>query len=693
MSATPQPPRVHIVVPGDTLAGIALHYHTTVGDLMELNPSLSATTFLFSDQRVILPSQERTTTVPQFNHRRSLDLTPSQQTVFDPVAPSTNPYLSQPTILSPRGAGESSTESSSSSDPLPGLIDYICSDTDNLSSIALRFGLNVEVLRKINGNTRRVAPGQCIKLPEKVKEAVKQDVERRLLAQSPARISQGGSANGSESNFSAFKHSRRSLEIPRVPVTPPVHLEAPAHDRYSSVVTTNLSFNPKDVVSSYPPSSSSSFLSASAPPGLPPSSSSALPPDPSDHAYSSGNGVLHEVKEGETLASIADLYQVPIKLLERENFMTTVKRGQKIIIPETDFATFSIESFENAQTDPDHVQVSEKVIHLGVTTAIDPENAFSSAYGMLSLTSVRLEFTPSDASASAGFRPFRIFLGDLVETLNLSFSEVDNPDKELLVANVARPESQRFLRLRTAVQDYIFTVHPNRMEHFYCQLLFNICHQQNETMESQKIHSKAENKHAESIYTTSSKGKDDPTSPAYQTFPVKLLNTSKFLLPASHPLQLVHNQLPRSDQLKAWKLRYSTEEHGLCYLTFMNCVSQLQRTLLFVRTTRGNIIGAYFRDKWLFIDKFHGTGETFIFSLHPNLAIYDWKKENKLFLRASHSGFTFGGGSEGLPGLWIDNEFNEGTSYACETFGNQPLCGASTSFKVLFLEVWMLVEQ
>lgn len=47
----------------------------------------------------------------------------------------------------------------------------------------------------------------------------------------------------------------------------------------------------------------------------------------------------------------------------------------------------------------------------------------------------------------------------------------------------------------------------------------------------------------------------------------------------------------------------------------------------------------------------------------------------------------FGGAGDG-PGLTLDDGLSMGTSYKCLTFENEPLCGSSTSFYILKVEVY-----
>ena len=82
---------------------------------------------------------------------------------------------------------------------------------------------------------------------------------------------------------------------------------------------------------------------------------------------------------------------------------------------------------------------------------------------------------------------------------------------------------------------------------------------------------------------------------------------------------------------------------------------------------------------------YFGTGETFLFSIHPEVAVYRWTRRNAHYVLGGHNSLAFGGG--GAFGLHLDSSFERGSSGRCDTFDNAAL-GSSDAFRVVKVEVW-----
>ncbi|XP_051925366.1 TBC1 domain family member 24 [Hippocampus zosterae] len=194
------------------------------------------------------------------------------------------------------------------------------------------------------------------------------------------------------------------------------------------------------------------------------------------------------------------------------------------------------------------------------------------------------------------------------------------------------------------------------------------------------------------------------------------------------------------------QLLFTTSAHGCSLNRFYERCEGYEPTLLLIRTTDGDVCGAFLSTDWEERKRggnklsFFGTGECFVFRLKPDMERYEWvvirhpelacaaktrgqeeaeapeegqnsergalrepeKAVGQLspFLAARHfnlnsrntSMFMAGnfdsiivGGGEGNA-LYIDAELNHGRSGRCATFDNPPLC--AESFQVALLEAW-----
>ena len=143
--------------------------------------------------------------------------------------------------------------------------------------------------------------------------------------------------------------------------------------------------------------------------------------------------------------------------------------------------------------------------------------------------------------------------------------------------------------------------------------------------------------------------------------------------------------LPERCRLSDWELLYSTEQHGCSMRTCYDRIAGRRDTLLVILDSQGHIFGAYISEAWERRNRYFGNGETFLYSVHPGFARYDWTRVNDHFVLAAGDCIAFGGG--GHFGLYLDASFEFGSSQESATFGNRGLAG-SMHFKVVKVEVW-----
>lgn len=160
-------------------------------------------------------------------------------------------------------------------------------------------------------------------------------------------------------------------------------------------------------------------------------------------------------------------------------------------------------------------------------------------------------------------------------------------------------------------------------------------------------------------------------------------------------------------------LIYTTEEHGCSLTTFFQRVEKHEPTLLCIRTVEDCVFGAYCSTAWAqrhCKDEFgnwqtyFGTGETFLFSLRPTVAKYQWvgisrQQDNaalssvehcaELFMHADNNMITIGGGNG--QGIMLDHELRYGKTEPCQTFDNPPLT-PNGDFEVKVIEVYSLAN-
>ncbi|KAK7080849.1 hypothetical protein SK128_025690 [Halocaridina rubra] len=160
-------------------------------------------------------------------------------------------------------------------------------------------------------------------------------------------------------------------------------------------------------------------------------------------------------------------------------------------------------------------------------------------------------------------------------------------------------------------------------------------------------------------------------------------------------------------------LIYTTEEHGCSLTTFFQRVEKHEPTLLCIRTTNDHVFGAYCSTSWAQRNvkdeygnrqTYFGTGESFLFSLRPEVVKYQWvgiskqqedaaissvKHSSELFMHGDNNMITIGGGNGN--GIMLDQELRFGKTETCETFANPPLTPEG-DFEVKVIEVYSLLN-
>ncbi|XP_029937804.1 oxidation resistance protein 1 isoform X2 [Myripristis murdjan] len=158
------------------------------------------------------------------------------------------------------------------------------------------------------------------------------------------------------------------------------------------------------------------------------------------------------------------------------------------------------------------------------------------------------------------------------------------------------------------------------------------------------------------------------------------------ILEASHVRELCVELPPRTVG-HTWQLVYSTSHHGASLKSLYRKLSGTESPVLIViKDALDQVFGAFLSHPLRPSETFYGTGETFLFMLHPRFKCFRWTGENSFFIKGDWDSFAIGGGS-GHFGLWVDEALYLGRSRPCHTFNN--CCLSETDdFRVMELEVW-----
>ncbi|KNC53970.1 glycoside hydrolase, family 15:P [Thecamonas trahens ATCC 50062] len=171
----------------------------------------------------------------------------------------------------------------------------------------------------------------------------------------------------------------------------------------------------------------------------------------------------------------------------------------------------------------------------------------------------------------------------------------------------------------------------------------------------------------------------------------ELIGTSSLFTPAM--LSSLWSWIPRRYTDDTFALVFQTQRDGYNMETLLRLADNLSPLVLVLQTTRGAVVGAYLSTGFesSSTGSFSGSGETFIFSLHPDMRKYTWRPGRPAhFVRVTDAQIAVGGGGgvNAGYGLWIDSELLHGGSVRSRTFANDPLVAPDTHFECTSLELW-----
>ncbi|XP_042220796.1 oxidation resistance protein 1-like isoform X3 [Homarus americanus] len=149
----------------------------------------------------------------------------------------------------------------------------------------------------------------------------------------------------------------------------------------------------------------------------------------------------------------------------------------------------------------------------------------------------------------------------------------------------------------------------------------------------------------------------------------------------------MYKKLPARAQGYSWKLVFSTSQNGFSLNSLYRKMSDVETpVMLFIQDTHQNVFGAVVSGSLHVSELYYGTGESFLFSFHPEFQVFPWTGENTFFVRGNNESLIVGGG-DGNFGLWLDGDLYQGRTQPCKTYNNPQLTD-SEDFIIKSVECW-----
>lgn len=195
---------------------------------------------------------------------------------------------------------------------------------------------------------------------------------------------------------------------------------------------------------------------------------------------------------------------------------------------------------------------------------------------------------------------------------------------------------------------------------------------------------------SETHATTASENNNASNSPSLPALP-QLSEPSSLM--EEHHIRGLIAEIPLRYRQSPWKLEYSTQRDGISMQTMLRSARGKAPTVLVVRDMGKAIFGAFCSEPWKLSSRYYGTGETFVFQLHPREVVWHWwwkkaaQQQNDFFMWGSREAVAVGGA--GGYALWLDSELSNGISRNSITFGNDSL-STEEEFRIGAVELWGL---
>ncbi|GMS93768.1 hypothetical protein PENTCL1PPCAC_15943, partial [Pristionchus entomophagus] len=150
-------------------------------------------------------------------------------------------------------------------------------------------------------------------------------------------------------------------------------------------------------------------------------------------------------------------------------------------------------------------------------------------------------------------------------------------------------------------------------------------------------------------------------------------------------------RLPERNQVATPEVLFKLSNDGTSFTSLWSKVDHVDQTLFIIRTTKGEVFGAYCSSSWAERNdsleraksKYFGTGESFVFRVNggewnDQVEIFGWasrdetnNRESQLFMAGGNRLIVIGSG--GGDAIRVSEELSRGISSRCSTFNSPPL--------------------
>ncbi|XP_028968315.1 nuclear receptor coactivator 7-like [Galendromus occidentalis] len=155
----------------------------------------------------------------------------------------------------------------------------------------------------------------------------------------------------------------------------------------------------------------------------------------------------------------------------------------------------------------------------------------------------------------------------------------------------------------------------------------------------------------------------------------------------------LYNSMPARLQCAPWKLTYSTHVNGYSLLTMYRLMESVEGpVLVVVKDFQGTVFGVLTTDPLLIKPRWFGHLDSFLYTFKSKFRTYGPTFANYNCIACTPTCVRFGGSRSGLSGLYLGDDFCDGSSHVCDTYNNGIL-SKSEYFLIRSVEMWTFFDK
>lgn len=148
----------------------------------------------------------------------------------------------------------------------------------------------------------------------------------------------------------------------------------------------------------------------------------------------------------------------------------------------------------------------------------------------------------------------------------------------------------------------------------------------------------------------------------------------------------IHECLPRRlSHATKYALLYQMSRDGCSYDTMYKKIGKPDPIIFIIKTSTNEKFGAFFSTGLHCTTESYGNRDTILFKIRPDFQAYYVKKDSESFICSTGREIILGGESKSA--IWIDENLYQGISEPCPVF-NSPQLSSSFSFSIIDIEIW-----